>query len=67
LIKCIEQAAKADGVSFNQFVVSAAAEQLSALQTADYFVGRAAKGSLSRFDEIIARSGGEAPVVGDEV
>jgi uncharacterized protein (DUF1778 family) len=62
----IEQAAKADGVSFNQFVVSAAAEKLSALQTADYFVRRAARGSLSRFDEIMARQGGEPPVVGDE-
>jgi uncharacterized protein (DUF1778 family) len=63
----IELAAKADGVSFNQFVVSAAAEKLSALQTADYFVGRATKGSLNRFDEIMARQGGEAPVAGDEI
>ena len=63
----IEQAAKADGVSFNQFVVSAAAEKLSALQTVDYFIGRAAKGSLSRFDEIMVRPGGEVPVMGDEV
>jgi hypothetical protein len=53
-------------VSFNQFMVSAAAEKLSALQTADYFVARAAKGSLSRFDEIMSRPGGEAPIPGDE-
>jgi hypothetical protein len=53
-------------VSFNQFMVSAAAEKLSALQTAEYFVGRAAKGSLSRFDEIMARQGGETPIAGDE-
>ncbi len=63
----IEKAAKEDGVSFNQFVVSAAAEKLSALQTAEYFSGRAAKGSLSRFDEIMARQGGEVPQVGDEI
>jgi uncharacterized protein (DUF1778 family) len=62
----IEKAAKADGVSFNQFVVSAAAEKLSALQTADYFMARAARGSLSRFDEIMARQGGQAPIAGDE-
>jgi uncharacterized protein (DUF1778 family) len=62
----IEKVAKADGVSFNQFMVSAAAEKLSALQTAEYFVGRAAKGSLSRFDEIMARQGGETPIAGDE-
>lgn len=62
----IERAAKADGVSFNQFMVSAAGEKLSALQTAEYFAGRAAKGSLSRFDEIMARQGGEATIAGDE-
>jgi uncharacterized protein (DUF1778 family) len=62
----IEKAAKADGVSFNQFMVSAAAEKLSALQTAEYFTGRAAKGSLTRFDEIMTRQGGETPVAGDE-
>jgi uncharacterized protein (DUF1778 family) len=62
----IEKAAKADGVSFNQFLVSAAAEKLSALQTADYFMARAARGSLSRFDEIMARQGGQAPMAGDE-
>jgi uncharacterized protein (DUF1778 family) len=62
----IEKAAKADGVSFNQFMVSAAAEKLSALQTAEYFMARAARGSLSRFDEIMARQGGQAPIVGDE-
>jgi hypothetical protein len=62
----IEKAAKADGVSFNQFMVSAGAEKLSALQTADYFAGRAAKGSSSRFDGIMARQSGEAPIAGDE-
>lgn len=62
----IEKAAKADGVSFNQFMVSAAAEKLSALQTAEYFTARAARGSLSRFDEIMARQGGEQPAAGDE-
>jgi hypothetical protein len=42
------------------------AEKLSALHIAKYFVGRAANGSLSRFDEIMARQGGEVPVAGDE-
>ena len=65
LTEGIEQAAKADGVSFNQFVVSAAAEKLWALQTADYFTARAAKGSISRFDEIMGRPGGEVPVAED--
>mgnify|MGYP006314800571 FL=1 len=62
----IEKAAKADGMSFKQFVVSAAAEKLSALETVEYFAARAGRGSLSRFDEIMARQGGQAPVPGDE-
>ncbi|MDE2446415.1 MAG: toxin-antitoxin system HicB family antitoxin [Alphaproteobacteria bacterium] len=62
----IEKAAREDGVSFNQFMVSAAAEKLSALQTMEYFVERAGRGSLSRFDEIMARGGGETPIAGDE-
>lgn len=62
----IEKAAKADGVSFNQFMVSAAAEKLSALDTVEYFAARVARGSLSRFDEIMARQGGQAPMAGDE-
>ena len=37
----------------------------------DYFTNRATtnratKGSLSRFDEIMARQGGEAPIAGDQ-
>lgn len=62
----IEKAAKADGVSFNQFMVSAATEKLSVLQTAEYFSARAAKGKFSRFDQIMARTSGEAPGSGDE-
>ena len=62
----IEKAAQADGISFNQFMVSAAAEKLSVLQTVEYFTNRAAKGRLSRFDEIMERQGGETPIAGDE-
>lgn len=62
----IEKVAKADGVSFNQFMVSAAGEKLSALQTAEYFASRSAKGSLSKFDEIMSRKRGEPPRDGDE-
>lgn len=62
----IERAAKSDGVSFNQFLVSAAAEKLSVLETVEYFTTRATNGKLSRFDEIMARIAGEKPIPGDE-
>ena len=42
----IEQVARYDGTSLNQFIVTAIAEKLSAIKTADYFVGRAKHGNL---------------------
>jgi hypothetical protein len=50
-----------DGV-MNKFVVYQRKVWISRLRA----VARAAKGSLSRFDEIMARPGGGAPVPGDE-
>jgi hypothetical protein len=41
-------------------------ENLSALQRADYSVVLVAKGSLSRFNDIMARPSGEVPISGDE-
>lgn len=62
----IERTAAADGTSVNQFIVSAAAEKLSALRTADFFVERAKNADLAAFDSIMARRGGAAPAEGDE-
>jgi predicted HicB family RNase H-like nuclease len=38
--KAVEQQSKEDGTSINQFVATAVAEKLSALQTAEFFAGR---------------------------
>ena len=42
LKKAVEAVAREDGTTLNQFIVSAVAEKLSALETADYFAERAA-------------------------
>ena len=61
-----EQMAREDGSTLNQFIVSAVAEKLAALKTADYFVQRAAKGDLPAAMALLSRSGGQLPVSGDE-
>jgi uncharacterized protein (DUF1778 family) len=48
LKKAVEAIAREDGTTLNQFIVSAVAEKLSALKTADYFAERAAT-STRRF------------------
>ncbi len=63
----IEKAAAADGTSMNQFLVVAAAEKLSALQTGEYFVERRARSDRGEFLRILNREGGEAPREDDEL
>jgi hypothetical protein len=45
LKKAVEEVAREDGTTLNQFIVSAVAEKLSALKTADYFAEHAARGA----------------------
>jgi hypothetical protein len=61
----VEQAAREDDTSINQFVVTALAEKLSALKTADLFAARAGKADFDAFDRIMNRRGGEAPAPDD--
>ena len=60
-----EQVAREDGSTLNQFIVSAVAEKLAALKTADYFAQRAAKGDLNAALAMLNRSGGQAPAEDD--
>ena len=53
--------AKADGTSFNQFVATAVAEKLAAMNTAAFFAERRGRADLDAFDQIMARRGGEPP------
>jgi hypothetical protein len=56
-----------DGTSINQFVATAVAEKVSALQTAKYFMDRQARADFKAFDKIMKRKGGAKPRVGDEM
>jgi hypothetical protein len=59
--------AKADGTSFNQFVATAVAEKLAAMNTAAFFAERRERADFDAFDKIMARKGGEPPRAGDLV
>ena len=66
LKKTAEATAREDGSTLNQFIVSAVAEKVSALKTAEYFAGRAASGDKARALRFLRRKGGEAPRKDDE-
>ncbi|MCD6586418.1 MAG: toxin-antitoxin system HicB family antitoxin [Desulfobacteraceae bacterium] len=50
----IKELAKSDKVSINQFLVTAAAEKLSALQTQDYLENEAAQGKRKDFKKVLS-------------
>ena len=59
--------AKADGISVNQFVATAVAEKLAAMNTAAFFAERRARADFDAFDRIMARKGGQAPQDDDKI
>lgn len=62
----IEKIATADGISMNQFLVTAAAEKLSAVQTTEaFFAERKGKGDLDAAIRFLTRTGGELPRTDD--
>ena len=64
----VERMAAADGPSMNQFLVMAAAEKLSAIQTAEaYFSALRGHGDQKAALAFLSRPGGEAPRSGDEI
>jgi len=67
LKNAVEQLSKEEGTSINQFVATAVAEKVSALQTARFFQDRKARADFEAFDKIMNRKGGEAPRKGDEM
>ncbi|MDZ4124699.1 MAG: pilus assembly protein HicB, partial [Hydrogenophaga sp.] len=56
-----EKVAREDGTTLNQFIVSAVAEKLSALKTAEYFAERAVQGDLTAALTMLNRNGGQMP------
>ncbi len=57
----VERVARQDGVSMNQFVATAVAEKLAAMNTATFFAERRARADFDAFDRIMARRGGTEP------
>lgn len=53
--KMARDVASEDRISLNQFITSAVAEKLSALTTETYLAGRAARGSVDKFREALAK------------
>ena len=49
----IKQLSKTEGISINQFLVTAAAEKMSALLTQSYLEKEAAKGKREDFDKVL--------------
>jgi hypothetical protein len=63
----VERISKEEGTSINQFVATAVAEKVSALETARFFQDRKARADFKAFDRIMKRRGGKPPRPGDEM
>ncbi len=63
----VERRAKADGISVNQFVATAVAEKLAAMNTAAFFAERRERADFTAFDRLMRRKGGETPSPEDKI
>jgi predicted transcriptional regulator len=66
LHRAIKEIATKDGYSINQFLITAAAEKISAMETVDYLRQRAERANLKDFDQLLAKVPDCAPDSGDE-
>jgi uncharacterized protein (DUF1778 family) len=57
----VEKIAERDGTSMNQFLVIAAAEKISAMETERFFAERRSRANDAEFLRILNRQGGEPP------
>ena len=67
LKEAVERLSREDRTRINQFVATAVAEKVSALQTAKYFADCQARADFKAFDKIMKRRGGRIPREGDEM
>jgi hypothetical protein len=63
----VQRRAKQDGISINQFVATAVAEKLAAMDTATFFSERRNRANFAAFDRLMRRKGGEAPQPADKI
>lgn len=62
----IKELARQDGISLNQFIASAAAEKLAALQTLEHLRREAAQGRREDFERWLSLVPDAPPAAGDE-
>ena len=55
LHKRVKQMAEGEGASMNQFITLAVTEKVSALMTVEYLKERAKRGSLQKFEAVLAK------------
>jgi hypothetical protein len=67
LKRAVERLSREDGTSINQFVATAVAEKISALETARLFADRKRRADFKAFDRIMRRRDGKPPRSGDEM
>jgi hypothetical protein len=67
LKQAVKRLSREDGTSINQFVATAVAEKISALETARFFADRKRRTDFKAFDRIMKRRGGKPPRPGDEM
>lgn len=67
ILEAARRAAKRDGVSLNQFINTALAEKVAALQAAEIFEERAKRANAERFREVLGHVGAQPPRAGDEM
>jgi hypothetical protein len=61
LHKQVRELAEREGISINQFVVTAVAEKMSALLTEEYLEERARRGNRKRFERAMAKVKNQPP------
>ncbi len=62
----VERFAREEGISMNQFVATAVAEKLAAMNTASYFAEARERMDPDAFRRLLRRAGGTPPREGDE-
>jgi len=67
LYEAAQRLARADGVSLNQFIATAVAEKVSALDTADYLARRGQGADVDAYRQVLAQVPDTSPVAGDEL
>jgi hypothetical protein len=63
----IARRAKEEGISINQFVATAVAEKLAAMNTANLFSERRKRADYRAFDRLMHRKNGERPRSNDRI